>query len=91
MLTCINSHVKLTKCLHLFLVSVSKAFGSTHTLNPVSTNAGFCDERGGDDWGEDPKANSESDENESTLACLVSSSYIDASIYPHKSGRKNGQ
>jgi len=42
-------------------------FGSTHTLNPVSTNNGFCDEREVDDWGEDP---SEPDKHESTLACL---------------------
>jgi len=46
-------------------------FGSTHTLNPLSTDSGFCDERESDDWGEDPKVTSvESDENESTLACL---------------------
>jgi len=45
-------------------------FGSTHTLNPVSTNAGFCDDRDGGKWGDEPKSNSESDENESTLACL---------------------
>jgi len=64
----------------MFLVSVSKAFGSTHTLNPVSTDSGFCDEREGDDWGEDPKANSgESDEHGSTLACLVSV-YISLSL-----------
>eukprot|EP00536_Pseudo-nitzschia_multiseries_P009928 jgi/Psemu1/258595/estExt_Genewise1Plus.C_2890036 len=44
-------------------------FGSTHTLNPVSTNTGFCDQREVDDWGEDPRV-VDSDEHESTLACL---------------------
>eukprot|EP00537_Pseudo-nitzschia_pungens_P017584 CAMPEP_0172411686 /NCGR_PEP_ID=MMETSP1061-20121228/77517_1 /TAXON_ID=37318 /ORGANISM="Pseudo-nitzschia pungens, Strain cf. pungens" /LENGTH=1010 /DNA_ID=CAMNT_0013147899 /DNA_START=211 /DNA_END=3242 /DNA_ORIENTATION=+ len=44
-------------------------FGSTHTLNPLSTNTGFCDEREVDDWGEDPKV-AGADEHESTLACL---------------------
>lgn len=46
-------------------------FGSTHTLNPLSTNAGFCDEREVDDWGEDPKeASVGSEKYEKTLACL---------------------
>lgn len=38
----------------------------------MSTNAGFCDDRDGGEWDDEPKTNSESDENESTLACLVS-------------------
>ena len=45
-------------------------FGSTHTLNPVSTDAGFCDQREGGEWGDEPKSNSDSDDNGSTLACL---------------------
>mmetsp|Transcript_25978 Transcript_25978/g.60989 ORF Transcript_25978/g.60989 Transcript_25978/m.60989 type:complete len:1005 (+) Transcript_25978:242-3256(+) len=43
-------------------------FGSTHTLNPVSTKTGFCDDREANEWDEEPAA--ESKENESTLACL---------------------
>jgi len=38
-------------------------------LNAISTSAGFCDEREVDDWGEDPEI---SEENPTTLACLVS-------------------
>ena len=45
------------------------AFGSTHTLNPVSTDTGFCDQREVDDWGEDPHG---TEVHRSTLACLVS-------------------
>lgn len=57
----------------LFRNASFEAFGSTHTLNPLSTNAGFCDEREVDDWGEDPKeASVGSEKYEKTLACLVS-------------------
>lgn len=67
---CFGDHnVNACKNLHITFLHVSLAFGSTHTLNPVSTSTGFCDERDTDDWGEDPVA---SDDHESTLACLVS-------------------
>lgn len=30
------------------------AFGSTHTVNPISSRAGFCDHWDVDEWGEEP-------------------------------------
>ena len=48
-----------------------EGFGSTHTLNALSTKSGFCDQREVESWDEEPTV--ESEENESTLACLVSS------------------
>lgn len=47
-----------------------EGFGSTNTLNSVSTQSGFCDQREVEDWGEEPTVQSE--EEGSTLACLVS-------------------
>jgi hypothetical protein len=41
-------------------------FGSTHTLNPVSTSNGFCDSWETDNWDEDPRKH----EHGGTLACL---------------------
>ena len=38
----------------------------------MSTNSGFCDDRDIGGWGDEPMIKSEPNENESTLACLVS-------------------
>jgi hypothetical protein len=50
---------------------VGKAFGSTLTLNPVSTTTGFCDEWGAADWGEESSSKQKQQaKSERRLACL---------------------
>jgi Lecithin:cholesterol acyltransferase len=45
-------------------------FGATHTVSPVSTKAGFCDEWDFDTWDEEPRRNVSARMAESRLACL---------------------
>jgi hypothetical protein len=56
----------------LFLVPPFSAFGSTHTLNPVSIATGFCDQWDTDDWAEDNDESSEESRagHAHRLACL---------------------
>jgi hypothetical protein len=50
----------------------TSAFGSTHTLNPVSTSTGFCDDWDTENWDADPKLKATPlHEKVSNLACLV--------------------
>jgi hypothetical protein len=46
-------------------------FGSTHTVNPISSKEGFCDQWDADRWDEEPAFNSKSKRNaDARLACL---------------------
>ena len=46
-------------------------FGSTHTVNPISSKEGFCDQWDADRWDEEPSFNSKSKRNaDARLACL---------------------
>lgn len=51
----------------------SLAFGSTHTLNPVSIATGFCDQWDSDDWTDDNESSNKEGPragHDSRLACL---------------------
>jgi Lecithin:cholesterol acyltransferase len=46
-------------------------FGSTHTVNPISSKEGFCDQWDAERWDEEPSYNSKSKRNaDARLACL---------------------
>ena len=49
-------------------LSSSIAFGSTHTINPLSTKSGFCDDWDADKWDEEDQPKSEAQQGR--LACL---------------------
>lgn len=46
-----------------------KAFGSTHTVNPISSKSGFCDQHDAEEWGEE-SSTSEKSPAHTKLACL---------------------
>lgn len=48
---------------------LQKAFGSTHTVNPISSKSGFCDHHNVDRWDEEPST-SEKSPAYTKLACL---------------------
>jgi hypothetical protein len=51
-------------------LSPTIAFGSTHTINPISTSTGFCDEWDTLDWGAAPKNTKKPRNDDRRLACL---------------------
>jgi hypothetical protein len=64
---------KLTQfCLSFFFCATIIAFGSTHTVNPVSAKTGFCDDWDVERWDEEvkPKVESTKEGDDHRLACL---------------------
>jgi len=63
------------------------SFGSTHTVNPVSSKEGFCDEWSAERWDEEPTKSmtSKSKQMDARLACLDDIfTEIEYSSYDHK-------